>query len=346
MSPTDKTGVPSVRRGRSPTVAFIRRRQIQTRTSVSTDAAWAVQRGEPDRRRGPGNVSDSTALHPCRHADNGRGRGLHTSGGDAPGAAFVAVDGNSSTRHALNEASASDPSATVAVMVDHKQAGLDGDESGADAPASGPDDHPGANGPLYVAAAAFMRAAQWVSLVEVCKRVAWKVFSVTTPDQKRRIANWTIDSFVIAKWILLLVAWRLSASNCLVVAAIVCLLIWNSITYFFYHLWIVEVPKERIASAHRERRRFISLVLAMAYSMTAYAYLYDVVVSAGFEWPPDVSRWIAAMTFSIGNALTSQAGGLRPLTGTAYLIGASQLVFTFGFVAMLLSSSLPRVRPS
>lgn len=231
-------------------------------------------------------------------------------------------------------------------MADRKQPGLDGDESGADAPSAPPGDQPRANGPLYLGADALMRAAQRLSIVEALKLAAWRVFRADTPDDKRRVANWTIDAFVVTKWALLLVAWRLSIANVLVVAALVYLLIWNSVTYFYYHLWIVELPKERIASAHRDRRRFISLVFAMAFSMAVYAYLYDVVVGAGFEWPANISRWVSAVTYSIGNALTSQAGGLHPVTGTAYLVGASQLVFTFGFVAMLLSSSLPRVRPS
>jgi hypothetical protein len=227
-----------------------------------------------------------------------------------------------------------------------KEDGADADESGADQAKDRPDEERLANGPIYLAADAIMRAAHSLSLVERLKKIAIKVRGAETKAEQRRISNWVVDIFVVTKWVLVVIGWTCGISNWLFVSLIGYLLIWNGITYFYYHLWMVESPKDRIVSAHRERRRFVSLVLAMAFSMVTYAYVYQRVLPDGFEWPASVSRYSSAITFSIGNALTSQAGGLRPVTGAAYLLSASQLVFTFGFVAMLLSSSLPRVRPS
>jgi hypothetical protein len=225
-------------------------------------------------------------------------------------------------------------------------AGLDGDESGADAPANQAIDERFINGPIYQLVDLAMRAAQLASAVESIKRVAFRICKATKPEVKRRVANWVIDLFMVSKWALLMISWRCGTAHWLVIAVLTYLLIWNSLTYFHYHLWIVELPKDRVASSHRERRRFVSLVLAMAYSVATYGYLYQCALSDGFEWPASVPRWISSISFSIGNALTSQAGGLRPITSGSYLLSASQLVFTFGFVAMLLSSSLPRVRPA
>jgi len=249
-------------------------------------------------------------------------------------------------RRAVGGSRLSDPVGAQHMIDPSKQGGLDGDESDADAPTSLDDGERLANGPIYLLANLLMRAAQKISLVEALKLVACTAMRAKTREQKRRVSSFAIDLFLAAKWAFVAIVWTCGIANWLVVVLVVYLLIWNSLTYFYYHLWIVELPNERVASAHRDRRRFVSLVFAMAFSMVTYAYLYQRVLPDSFEWPDPVPRSVSAIAFSIGNALTSQAGGLKPVTSASYLLSASQLVFTFGFVAMLLSSSVPRVRPS
>jgi hypothetical protein len=203
-----------------------------------------------------------------------------------------------------------------------------------------------ANGFFYPLAAALMWLAQKASLVEHFKNLACRV-ARKSGAARRPTANVAIDVFVVFKFTYVVAAWGLDWDAPVPVAFIVYLLVTNSTTYFFYNLWILENASEatqRVDTHHRDRRRFVNLVLAMAFSMLVYAYLYKVAFPAHFDWPPNVPRATAAISFSIGNALTSTAGGLHTTDELSYLLAASQLVFTFGFVAMLLSNTIPKVK--
>lgn len=197
------------------------------------------------------------------------------------------------------------------------------------------------NGPIYPVVAWGMNSVNRLSPVEVLKLVAIIVFRPATADKHRMVANWAIDCFVIGKWSFLLLAWVCAWNGAFVVAVIVYLLVMNLFSYFWHHLWLHSSRSTTFDDQHRDRRRFVNLLLAIAFSTVTYGYLYDRIFHQQFDWPPNIIAPIAALTFSIGNALTGMTGDLRPKTTAAYALVTTQLAMTFIFVAMLLNNSIP-----
>lgn len=198
------------------------------------------------------------------------------------------------------------------------------------------------NGPIYIFVDWLIRSAYSISPVEWKKRGALKLFPRSNSDEIRRIANIAIDIFIVLKWIFVLSIWYFGFTNIFVVTIAIFLLVMNLHTYFWYHLWTIERNGPATGIEFRERRRFVNLVFAISYSMVLYAYLYHRILQADFIWSAKISPWIAALVFSVGNALTGFSGDLKPETEVAQLVVSSQLVMTFIFVAMLLSNSVPR----
>lgn len=200
------------------------------------------------------------------------------------------------------------------------------------------------NGPLYLIVDWVIVTFQLVSPIEWKKRAAIKLLRANSVEEKRRIANVAIDVFIASKWSFILTLWALGERHWFFVGAAIFLLIMNLHTYFWYHLWVIETGAPVQGVQFRERRRFVNLIQAVAFSMVTYAYLYHRVLDAGFTWPPKTVPWLAALIFSIGNSLTGFAGDLKPESSIAQAVTVSQLLMTFVFVAMLLSNSVPRPR--
>lgn len=198
------------------------------------------------------------------------------------------------------------------------------------------------NGPIYIFVDWVIRSVYLISPVEWKKRGALKLFPRSNSDEIRRIANIAIDVFIVLKWIFVLSIWYFGFTNFFVVTIAIFLLVMNLHTYFWYHLWTIEKNGPVAGVEFRERRRFVNLVFAISYSMVLYAYLYHRILQVDFTWSTKISPWIAALVFSVGNALTGFSGDLKPETEMAQLVVSSQLVMTFIFVAMLLSNSVPR----
>lgn len=197
------------------------------------------------------------------------------------------------------------------------------------------------NGPAYPLLSHGITKLHQFNVVEWLKSAAVKATGATTPEEKRRVSNWVIDLFILTKFGIVLGAWYLNIAGPVAVFGIAYLLIYNVFTYFWHHLWLPHAPEYATNNPYRERRRFITVLSAMAFSMVTYAFFYHRVFAAHFDWPRDVPAPIAALTFSVGNALTGTTGDLRAKTSCAYLLMSSQLVMTFVFVAMILNTSIP-----
>lgn len=181
-----------------------------------------------------------------------------------------------------------------------------------------------------------------LSPVEWFKKAFIKLFSDGSTDSKQRTGAFAIDLFICLKWLLLGTFWSLGCGGIVGAILISYLLFMNNHTYFCYHLWFYEGPAK--SDANRERRRFLNLGLAAAYSVFGFAYLYAVVFPSQFQWPEGASRSWSAILFSIGNSLTGFAGDAKPISSLASGLVSIQLVSTFVFIAILLSNSVPKTR--
>ena len=197
------------------------------------------------------------------------------------------------------------------------------------------------HGPTYRIVSHGMTGMHKLNAVEWLKWAAIKITRASRQEDKRMISNWVIDLFIAAKWAFVIGAWRFNLTGRPIIWISIYLLIANIFTYFWHHLWLPRAPAYAADNPHRERRRFLNLLSAMAFSMATYAFFYSRVFTNSFDWPHDIVAPVAALTFSVGNALTGATGDLHPKTSAAYLLMTSQLVMTFVFVAMLLSTSIP-----
>lgn len=198
-----------------------------------------------------------------------------------------------------------------------------------------------ANGPTYPVVSYGMTTLHRLNAVEWAKRAAIHLSGAKTDHERRRVSNWAIDIFIAAKFVVIAFAWWLGLSGPVAIGLSLYLLGFNLFTYFWHHVWLPITPAHAVDNAYRERRRFLNLLSAVAFSMMTYAYLYHRVFPTHFDWPRDIPSIVAALMFSVGNALTGATGDLRAKTAAAYVLMSSQLIMTFVFVAVLLNTSIP-----
>ena len=90
------------------------------------------------------------------------------------------------------------------------------------------------------------------------------------------------------------------------------------------------------------RRRFVSLVIAIAFSVLCYAYLYQICYPSHFvNWPNNFTPWLSSMHFSLTNSIKG-SGTLVPVTDIGLFVMTSQFISTYIFLAMMISRSIPQ----
>ena len=204
--------------------------------------------------------------------------------------------------------------------------------------------HMAANGPIYAVLHIAVSSLNAISPVEWMKRWFRRIWRRNDQEDIRKVANIAIDIFIVLKWAFVILIWVTGVTHWLPLSVGCFLLVMNLHTYFWYHLWVIDRSAPIPGEEFRERRRFVNLVFAIAYSMVFYGYVYHRVLYSHFIWPQEIAPWVSSIVFSIGNALTGYSGDLKPNTSLAHLVVSSQLVMTFIFVALLLSNSVPRSR--
>ncbi len=186
-------------------------------------------------------------------------------------------------------------------------------------------------------------AANYLCLVELFKFLSTYFSSKLSIDSIRRRRNIAIDIFIIAKWSVVIIFWASNYVSTISIIIVWYLLLTNIQSYFYNHVWLnVSISDERKQIA-RERRRFIAVILAFCFSIVCYGYFYHRCYYGCFKWPRDITQFTAAITFSIGNALTAFSGELYPNSDFGYFLVNSQLVITFLFIAIILTQSIPQL---
>ena len=126
------------------------------------------------------------------------------------------------------------------------------------------------NGFLYSAFKTTIDNLKYLNLVELFKTVAVKI----NPNKKVSYSRIATDIFIVLKWFLLFVIWILSKTNCFLTFFVWYLIATNIYTYFYYHIWCDEALDTSGHNNDRIRRRFMNLILAVAFSDFCFAYLY------------------------------------------------------------------------
>ena len=153
------------------------------------------------------------------------------------------------------------------------------------------------------------------------------------------VSNIAIDTYQLIKFFLLFYFWCFQFSDGISKMIIYYLLISNLFTYFYYHVW---------GSNHRQRedkdtlnRKFMNSILAIAFYLLCYGYLYHCHYSQMLSWPDNIIDLANSIYLSVSTAFTLTYGGFQPLTQEVRMVFMSELINTFLFFTIILSNSIP-----
>lgn len=183
-----------------------------------------------------------------------------------------------------------------------------------------------------------LNAVEWLKWAV---KVGYQWFRKVPPTESAaQLDSLTADLFIVGKWALLL-WWLLTESFTPIrVWVVAYLLFTNVFTYFHYHAWKIMAVGPYL-STERIQRRLVNSLLAVAFSMVGFAYLYAGFFRGSMIWGPGVQNYRAeALLFSIGNSLTVGYGAVQPATTGARALCTAQLVNMFFFATIIVSASL------
>lgn len=181
------------------------------------------------------------------------------------------------------------------------------------------------------------------NLVEYFKLIAEKLTPVDRNKQQYineiiKNKNTAIDVYIILKWVLLLLFFVLPKYD-IITILVFYLIFFNLYTYFYYHIWD-EYTLTKKSTNKRNKRRFISTLQSIFYSVLAYTYLYSVPFINNFKWDLNISNFINSFHFSVSNTLLG-ASNVYPINNLGFLLIISQYFITFLFVTIILSMCFP-----
>lgn len=196
---------------------------------------------------------------------------------------------------------------------------------------------------IYKSVKAILDSLNYLNLVELFKLIAVKLNNRPTDDERNKtFARVGIDIFICLKWILIFVLWYKGITNLFLTIFVWYLIIANVYSYFYNHIWTDDALNTEGFTKDRIRSRFLNLMLAVAYSTFCFGYLYQIVYPTDFDWTTHAPSFALALQFSLSNSLAANFEQVKPLSDFANQIANLQLAFTFVFVTIILSKSIPQ----
>ena len=195
------------------------------------------------------------------------------------------------------------------------------------------------NGFIYPIIKFVINMIKYLNLVELFKCIAKHIVSGNNVVAALRIS---VDIFIVLKWLFIIVIWTFGYSNPFLSIFVWYLIITNLYTYFYYHIWSDEALNTDNFTKDRIRRRFINLILAFAYSIFCFAYLFQFVYFLDINWDNKSISFVNAVMFSFNNSLGGSYNDINPQTGLGHFICSIELLITFIFATLILSRSIPQ----
>ncbi len=192
---------------------------------------------------------------------------------------------------------------------------------------------------IYVIVSVLVKILCALNLVEWFKILFYQVCKLLQKNiSKKASYNWAIDLFIVLKFIFVSLSLILP-ENPILLKIVLYLLIMNVFTYFYHHIW----RKPSDLCSHWQTRRFVTLVLAIAFNILCYVYLYWNGLSRFIIWqnnsPFTLSR---VFQYSISNTfLLPSSMSVDNLFGL--YLQTSQQVISFVFLVIILSQSIPHL---
>jgi len=192
---------------------------------------------------------------------------------------------------------------------------------------------------IYVIASVIIKTLWALNLVEWFKILFYQFCRLLHKKINQKATyNWAIDIFIVLKFLLVFLFIFLP-ENPVNLRIVLYLLIMNVFTYFYHHIW----RKPSDLCSHWQTRRFVTLVLAIAFNILCYVYLYWNGLSRFIIWqnnsPFTLSR---VFQYSISNTfLLPSSMSVDNLFGL--YLQTSQQVISFVFLVIILSQSIPHL---
>ena len=143
------------------------------------------------------------------------------------------------------------------------------------------------NGFIYPFFDSVIKGLYYLNLVEFFKYLA-RVYAKRKRESISkeiliRNSNIAIDIYQIFKWGVLIFFWVNGYDGVISLMIICYLLGGNLFTYFYYHVW----GSKYFQGVNRAtlNRRFLNSIIAIAYYLFCYAYLYQFHYYEGISWP-------------------------------------------------------------
>jgi hypothetical protein len=198
-------------------------------------------------------------------------------------------------------------------------------------------------GLIYPVIKIILENFKYLNLVEFFKFIARQFNSQSTNlDKSKELDRIGTDTFIVSKWIFLILIWLTNHTGSFTTFIVWYLITTNVYTYLYYHIWADEALKTDDFSKDRIRRRFVNLILALAYSAYCFAYLYQLPYSADIDWGTKHPASMYSIMFSFSNSLAANYADIKPLTDTGNVVSNIQLLITFFFATIILSRSIPQ----
>lgn len=203
------------------------------------------------------------------------------------------------------------------------------------------------NGFIYPIFDKTIRTARYLTVVEIFKFAATLQTiksnkSLSSRDLENKIisnCNIAIDLYFVFKWCALAFVWTNGSTSSIAKYFVLYMLTTNLYSYFYYHVWgsrfVQKIDKPS------SNRRFLNAILAIAYYILCYAYLYEIHYHEFITWPEQLVDSRNAIYLSVANAFTLTYGDFAPNTQGIRMVFIGQLINTFMFFTIIINNSIP-----
>jgi hypothetical protein len=194
-------------------------------------------------------------------------------------------------------------------------------------------------GIIYICINAVIENIKYFNLVELPKYIFKKFFFSDSITATR----FAVDLFIILKWTFVMLLWYFNVKNQVINIAIFYLIFTNIYTYFYYHVWTKDLENP-FYDSERIKRRFLKLMLSIAFNVVAFAYLIAQPFSNNFKWKNGYSELNDALFFSISNSLTTSYQNVSIITELGHSLSLIETVTSFIFLTIILANSIPQMK--
>ncbi|MBU3015661.1 hypothetical protein KO488_12900 [Poseidonibacter lekithochrous] len=208
------------------------------------------------------------------------------------------------------------------------------------------------NGFIYPSFNFLISILYFTNLVEFFKFIAKKIAifnsngeELTSIDKIRKYSIFAIDIYQVFKWSILIIFWIKEYNNPLSKYFIFYLLYSNLFVYFYYHTWGSKY-KQRVDDI-AIKKNFINYMLAIAFYLFCYAYLYkchysEMILINDTYFDILLLDNLTSIYLSVSTAFTLTYSGIQPLTQEIRILFLSEVINTFIFLTIIITNSIPK----